>query len=80
MKKYYYVGVMVNDIKNNDLKFVYKIDNTNKIAYWKTYKEMREDNEKPLLFKTKSLAEQITQALCMNFNLAIVITSYIELK
>ena len=80
MKKYYYVGVMSNNVKNNEMKFVYKLDNTNKIAYWKTYKEMREDNERPLLFKTKTRAEEIAYYLCMNFNLAMVITSYVELK
>lgn len=80
MKKYYYVGVISNNVEDNEMKFVYKLDKTNKIAYWKTYKEIREDNEKPLLFKTKKHAEQITQGLCMNFNLAMIITSYVELK
>ena len=80
MKKYYYIGVMANDITNSDLKLVYKIDNESKIAYWGTYEEIREKGEKPLLFKTKTQAENITKCLCMNFNLAVMITSYIELK
>ena len=80
MKKYYYVGVLQNDIKNNDLKLVYKIDTISKIAYWGTYEEIRGKNEKPLLFKTKTQAERLANCLCMNFNLAIMITSYIELE
>ena len=80
MKKYYYIGVMVNDIKSNELKIVYKIDAVNKVACWGTYEEIREKGEKPLLFKTKTRAEEITKCLCMNFNLAIMITSFVELK
>lgn len=58
MKKYYYVGVMANSKKNDTLSFVYKIDYNNKTAFWKPYSEMQE-NEKPLLFKTKRDAEDV---------------------
>lgn len=78
MKKYYYVGVMANDINNNELKFVYELDRQNKIAKWGTFKELREQNKKPLKFSTKRSAEDLTLGLCMNFNLAFIIESLID--
>lgn len=78
MKKYYYIGIMDNNKQNDEVKYVYNMDTTNKIVEWKKYSEMK-DNERPLLF-TKTSAENIVHGLNCNFILAFVITTYIELR
>lgn len=79
MKKYYYVGVIANEVSNNDLKIVYDVDIVKNVAEWGTYEEIRAKKKQPKQF-TKSTAEEIAKGLCAHMFLAFVIESFIELK
>ena len=68
LKYLYYVVVKTED----GAKFVTKVDNATKTAYW-------DSNEKPISFK-KSYAEDLALCLTLNFHLAFVLKSYHELK
>jgi hypothetical protein len=64
--------------KNDDtIQFVYKINNSMKVAYWKKYSNF-ENEEKPLLFKSKRDAEDV--AFWLFGVCAMVITTNYELK
>ena len=78
MKKFYFVGVIPNDINNNDLKFVDSVDYATKTATWGTIKELRDKGKKPKKFMTKTSANDLAFGLCMNFNVAFVIDSLID--
>ena len=80
IKKYYYVGVIGRENKDDEIKYVYEIDYDSKIAKWATYSWLHENNKKPILFNTKSSAETMVQCLTMNFNFAVLITSYIKFR
>ena len=67
-KKYHYIGVQTD----NGMRFVTKIDYSTKSANWNK-------NEKPLCFSSKSTAEDIVWGLCMNFSVAVVVTSLFPL-
>ena len=74
MKYYYYVGVMSMSIDDDSLKYVYKIDYDAGTAYFETYKELREKNEKPKKFSLK-YAEDIAKYLRASGYDAFVITT-----
>ena len=74
MKYYYYVGVMSMSINDDSLKYVYKIDYDAETAYFETYRELREKNEKPKKFSLK-YAEDIAKYLRANGYDAFVITT-----
>ena len=68
LKYLYYVVVATED----GAKFVTKVDNTTKTAYW-------DSNEKPMSFN-KSYADDLALCLTLNFHLAFTLKSYHELK
>ena len=68
LKYLYYVVVRTED----GAKFVTKVDNTTKMAYW-------DSNEKPRSFN-KSYADNLALCLTLNFHLAFTLKSYHELK
>ena len=68
LKSFYYVVVATED----GAKFVTKIDNSTKTAYWNS-------NEPPLAFN-KTYAEDLALCLTLNFHLAFTLKSYHELK
>ena len=68
LKYLYYVVVATED----GAKFVTKIDNATKNAYW-------DSNEKPMSFN-KSYADDLALCLTLNFHLAFTLKSYHELK
>lgn len=74
MRYYYYVGVMSMSIDDDSLKYVYKIDYDAGTAYFETYKELREKNEKPKKFSLK-YAEDIAKYLRASGYDAFVITT-----
>lgn len=77
MRYYYYVGVMSMSVDDDSLKYVYKIDyDTNYVmtAYFGTYKELREKNEKPRKFSLK-YAKDIARHLRVHGYDAFVITT-----
>ena len=77
MRYYYYVGVMSMSVDDDSLKYVYKVDcDTNYVvtAYFGTYKELREKNEKPKKFSLK-YAKDIVKYLSANGYDAFVITT-----
>ena len=74
MRYYYYVGVMSMSIDDDSLKYVYKIDYDIGTAYFETYKELREKNEKPKKFSLK-YAEDIARYLRVHGYDAFVITT-----
>ena len=74
MKYYYYVGVMSMSIDDDSLKYVYKIDYDAGTAYFETYKELREKNEKPKKFSLK-YAEEMAKYLRASGYDAFVITT-----
>ena len=62
----YYVGVEFNyHDKPSEIKFVTDIDNEHRVTYWKT--------GKVALAMSQSMAEGITEGLCMNGFKAFVI-------
>lgn len=77
MKKYYYVGIMSVDKKDDNISFVYKLDYDTKTAYWKKYSDFN-NNEKPFLFSSKRDAENI--AFWLFGVCAMVITTNYELR
>ena len=68
LKYLYYVVVATED----GAKFVTKVDNATKTAYW-------DSNEKPLAF-TKTQADDLALCLSINFYPAFTLKSYHELK
>ena len=77
MKYYYYVGVMSMSVDDNSLKYVYKVDcDTSYVvtAYFETYKELREKNEKPKKFSLK-YAKDIAKYISASGYDAFVITT-----
>ena len=68
LKYLYYVVVATED----GAKFVTKVDNATKTAYW-------DSNEKPMSFN-KSYADDLALCLTLNFHLAFTLKSYHELK
>ena len=77
MKYYYYVGVMSMSVDDDSLKYVYKVDcDTSYVvtAYFGTYKELREKNEKPKKFSLK-YAKDIVKYLSASGYDAFVITT-----
>ena len=74
MRYYYYVGVMSMSIDDDSLKYVYKIGYDAGTAYFETYKELREKNEKPKKFSLK-YAEDIAKYLRASGYDAFVITT-----
>ena len=68
LKYLYYVVVKTED----GAKFVTKVDNATKTAYW-------DSNEKPMSFH-KSYADDLSLCLTLNFHLAFTLKSYHELK
>ena len=74
MRYYYYVGVMSMSIDDDSLKYVYKIDYDAGTAYFETYKELREKNEKPKKFSLK-YAEDLAKYLRTSGYDAFVITT-----
>ena len=77
MKYYYYVGVMSMSVDDNSLKYVYKVDcDTSYVvtAYFGTYKELREKNEKPRKFSLK-YAKDLAKYLRVHGYDAFVITT-----
>lgn len=77
MKYYYYVGVMSMSVDDDSLKYVYKVDcDTSYVvtAYFGTYKELREKNEKPKKFSLKH-AKDIAKYLSASGYDAFVITT-----
>ena len=68
LKYLYYVAVATED----GAKFVTKVDNATKMAYW-------DSNEKPMPFN-KSYADDLALCLTLNFHLAFTLKSYHELK
>lgn len=61
-------------IDDDSLKYVYKIDYDAGTAYFETYKELREKNEKPKKFSLK-YAEDIAKYLRASGYDAFVITT-----
>lgn len=80
MKKYIYIGIMSNDVDNNDIKFVHKIQADGNIAYWKSWTELRDEKLEALKFKHISSAESIVEGLTLNGYVAFLIKSPIEIK
>lgn len=78
MKNHTYIGVMSGDLNNNEIKFVYKV--ADKVAYWKTWKELRDEKIKAFNFKSITSAEQIVFGLSLNGYVAFVVRSPIEIK
>lgn len=74
MKYYYYVGVMSMSVDDDSLKYVYKVDYDTGTAYYETYGELREKNEKPKKFSLK-YAEDIAKYLRASGYDAFVITT-----
>ena len=74
MRYYYYVGVMSMSVDDDSLRYVYKIDYDTGTAYFETYKELREKNEKPKKFSLK-YAEDIAKYLRASGYDAFVITT-----
>ena len=77
MKYYYYVGVMSISVDDDSLKYVYKVDcDTSYVvtAYFGTYKELREKNEKPKKFSLKC-AKDIAKYISASGYDAFVITT-----
>ena len=74
MKYYYYVGVMSMNIDDDSLKYVYKIDYDAGTAYFETYRELREKNEKPKKFSLK-YAKDLARYLRIDGYDAFVITT-----
>lgn len=68
LKYLYYVLVVTNE----GGKFVTKVDNATKTAYW-------DSKEKPLAF-TKTQADDLALCLSINFYPAFTLKSYHELK
>ena len=68
LKYLYYVLVVTDD----GGKFVTKVDNATKTAYW-------DSKEKPLAF-TKTQADDLALCLSINFYPAFTLKSYHELK
>ena len=68
LKYLYYVVVATED----GAKFVTKVDNATKMAYW-------DSKEKPMSFN-KSYADDLALCLTLNFHLAFTLKSYHELK
>ena len=68
LKYLYYVVVATNE----GAKFVTKVDNATKTAYW-------DSKEKPMSFN-KSYADDLSLCLTLNFHLAFTLKSYHELK
>ena len=68
LKYLYYIVVATED----GAKFVTKVDNATKTAYW-------DSNEKPMSFN-KSYADDLALCLTLNFHLAFTLKSYHELK
>ena len=68
LKYWYYVVVATED----GAKFVTKVDNATKTAYW-------DSKEKPLSFN-KTYADDLALCLTLNFHLAFTLKSYHELK
>ena len=68
LKYLYYVVVATED----GAKFVTKVDNATKMAYW-------DSKEKPMSFN-KSYADDLSLCLTLNFHLAFTLKSYHELK
>lgn len=68
LKYLYYVLVVTED----GGKFVTKVDNATKTAYW-------DSKGKPLAFN-KSYADDLALCLTLNFHLAFTLKSYHELK
>ena len=68
LKYLYYVVVATED----GAKFVTKVDNATKTAYW-------DSKEKPMSFN-KSYADVLALCLTLNFHLAFTLKSYHELK
>ena len=68
LKYFYYVIVATED----GGKFVTKVDNATKTAYW-------DSNEKPMSFN-KSYADDLALCLTLNFHLAFTLKSYHELQ
>ena len=68
LKYLYYVVVATED----GAKFVTKIDNATKTAYW-------DSNEKPMAFN-KTYADNLALCLSINFYPAFTLKSYHELK
>ena len=68
LKYLYYVVVATED----GAKFVTKVDNATKMAYW-------DSKEKPMFFN-KSYADDLALCLTLNFHLAFTLKSYHELK
>ena len=67
--KYLYYVLVLSD---GQAKFVTKVDNATKTAYW-------DSNEKPLAF-TKTQADDLALCLSINFYPAFTLKSYHELK
>lgn len=74
MRYYYYVGVMSMNIDDDSLKYVYKIDYDAGTAYFETYRELREKNEKPKKFSLK-YAKDLARYLRIDGYDAFVITT-----
>ena len=68
LKYLYYVVVATED----GAKFVTKVDNATKTAYW-------DSKEKPMSFN-KSYADDLSLCLTLNFHLAFTLKSYHELE
>ena len=68
LKYLYYVVVATED----GAKFVTKVDNATKTAYW-------DSNEKPMVFN-KTYADDLALCLSINFYPAFTLKSYHELK
>ena len=68
LKYLYYVLVVTDD----GGKFVTKVDNATKTAYW-------DSKGKPLAF-SKSYADDLALCLTLNFHVAFTLKSYHELK
>ncbi len=68
LKYLYYVVVATED----GAKFVTKVDNATKTAYW-------DSKDKPMAFN-KSYADDLALCLTLNFHLAFTLKSYHELK
>ena len=67
--KYLYYVVVATEV---GAKFVTKVDNATKTAYW-------DSNEKPMSFN-KSYADDLALCLTLNFHLAFTLKSYHELQ
>ena len=67
--KYLYYVLVLSD---GQAKFVTKIDNATKTAYW-------DSNEKPMVFN-KTYADNLALCLSINFYPAFTLKSYHELK